>query len=125
MNETLDMNPEERIEFWKLVMSDFKESALTRRDYCKQNDIKLTTFDYWKRRLSDLDACAEENGSRFAEIKFSTNELPDPVYEGAFPRGSESFVTEMIITVGKVSLCINNATPTELITRIISGISCA
>ncbi|MBR1909899.1 MAG: hypothetical protein IJ821_04870 [Lachnospiraceae bacterium] len=101
MDETLDMKPEDRIEYWKLVMSDFKESTLTRSDYCKQNDIKLSTFDYWRRRLSDLEACSEEDGSRFAELKFSTNELPDPVSEGGFSRNSDDFVTEMIINVGR------------------------
>ena len=125
MDETLDMKPEDRIEYWKLVMSDFKESTLTRSDYCKQNDIKLSTFDYWRRRLSDLEACSEENGSRFAELKFSDNEMTDPVRKDGFSCASGGFVTEMIITVGKASLCINSSTPIELITRIISGISCA
>ena len=125
MDDTLNMKPEDRIEYWNLVMSDFKESGLTRREYCKENDIKVSTFDYWKRRLSDINAYAETEGSRFAELKLSSGDMAGKYSEKKDPVSLSVFNTEMVVTVGNVSLCINSSTPVALITRIISELSLA
>ena len=118
MDETLDMKPEERLEYWEMVMADYKDSGLTRTEYCTKNDIKISTFDYWKRKLSDAKAYAEDSGNRFAELKFSSDQEP---------RCSKTadFQTEMMIQCGRFSLCINSNTPAALISKVLSEIACA
>ena len=32
-------------------MEEFRTSGLTRREFCSQRGIALTTFDYWRRQL--------------------------------------------------------------------------
>ena len=121
MDETMNMTPEDRVEYWGLVMSDFKESALSRIEYCKQNEIKLSTFDYWRKRLSDLNAFNEDDGSRFAELKLSPSDEKTACNTGGRPLIAGSrFSTEMVISVGSIALYINSSTPIELITRIIT-----
>lgn len=118
MEDTLDMKPEERIEYWELVMADFRDSGLSRTEYCSKNDIKISTFDYWKRKLSDVKAYAEDAGSRFAELKLSSDIEPESVE-------APGFQTEMVINYGRFSICINSKTPSDLISRVLSEVSCA
>lgn len=33
------------------VLAEYKESGLTRRAFCQQRNIPITTFDYWRREL--------------------------------------------------------------------------
>ena len=33
------------------VLAEYKESGLTRRAFCQQRGMPLTTFDYWQREL--------------------------------------------------------------------------
>ena len=35
----------------KRVVEEFGASGLTRREFCSQRGIALTTFDYWRRQL--------------------------------------------------------------------------
>jgi len=42
------------IEKWKNEFNRWETSGLTRAEYCRQNNIKLSTFDYWRHRLKDL-----------------------------------------------------------------------
>lgn len=118
MDETLDMKPEERLEYWEMVMADYKDSSLTRTEYCAKNDIKISTFDYWKRKLSDSKAYAEDSGKRFAELELSS-------YQEQSHSGTADFHTEMMIRCGRFSLCINSDTPSALISKILSEIVCA
>jgi hypothetical protein len=44
-------NPEKR-ELWQRQIEAWKSSGLSRRVYCEQNEIKLSTLDYWCQKLS-------------------------------------------------------------------------
>ena len=127
---TTNMNPEDRIEYWRMVMEDLDESGLSRTEYCEKNDIKISTFDYWKRRISDIEA-SDNEGPRFAELILDPNPVrfaelildPNPVQTTpstkACPTPTQNFVAQMMVTCGDITLHINNDTPSELITRIL------
>ena len=36
---------EERVEYWEMVISEFKESGQTKSEYCGNNDIPVSTFN--------------------------------------------------------------------------------
>ena len=40
-------------EYWQQHIKGFKESGQTRTAYCRQNNLRLTTFDYWRRKLRE------------------------------------------------------------------------
>ena len=43
---------QEKREYWQRHIDILKSSGLTRRVYCEQNEIKLSTLDYWCQKLS-------------------------------------------------------------------------
>ncbi|WP_321528840.1 IS66 family insertion sequence element accessory protein TnpA [Sedimenticola selenatireducens] len=46
------MDSGEKAVFWKAHFSDWKQSGLTQQAYCKQHDLKFSTFGYWRKRLA-------------------------------------------------------------------------
>jgi hypothetical protein len=36
---------------WEAVITDWKNSGMRRKDFCDSRKLKLTTFDYWKRKI--------------------------------------------------------------------------
>ena len=47
------MTKEEKYEYWRMVMDEYESKGISKSDYCKQNDIPVSTFNYW---LDKLDA---------------------------------------------------------------------
>jgi hypothetical protein len=43
--------PTDRRSEMRRVMEEFLSSGLTRREFCNQRDIAVTTFDYWRTQL--------------------------------------------------------------------------
>ena len=43
-------------EKWKALIEEWEVGDLTRKEFCKQNDLVLTSFDYWRRRLNNKDS---------------------------------------------------------------------
>lgn len=43
--------PTDRRAEMKRVVEEFSASGLTRREFCNQRGIALTTFDYWRQQL--------------------------------------------------------------------------
>lgn len=58
-----------RQSFWEKHIQCWQKSSLTQVDYCRQNNLKIKSFRYWKRRLNEL---AEE--IRFVPVRL---DLPD------------------------------------------------
>jgi len=49
-------NPKPQIsksEYWQQHIKDWKESGQARTAYCSQNNLRLTTFDYWRKKFRD------------------------------------------------------------------------
>jgi hypothetical protein len=46
------LNIEEKHLYWNGHLEAFTASGLSRRTYCKNNNLPLSTFAYWKRRLT-------------------------------------------------------------------------
>ena len=61
MSITDNMTKEERKEYWELVMEEYADSDLSKRDFCNANDINPSTFNYWENRLEELNESNEED----------------------------------------------------------------
>ena len=49
-------NPKPQIsksEYWQQHLKDWKKSGQARTAYCSQNNLRLTTFDYWRKKLRE------------------------------------------------------------------------
>lgn len=61
-------NTIESKEFWEQQLKRFKESGLTRSQYCRDNNINYDRFGYWLKRLSPAEL------STFVPVKLRTPE---------------------------------------------------
>ena len=119
MINTDDMTKEERAEYWEMVMEDFAVSNKTKTEYCKGNEIPLSTFNYWVNRLEELKQLNEAGADRFVEIsgeiagnhRLSLN-APDPML----------FVPELVMDYEGVHILINSSTPMQLLSSVIREI---
>ena len=116
MDRLDDMTTEERLLYWRMIMDDYEESGLQRIDYCKKNDIALSTFDYWKRRLREIEQDDSGEDTRLVEIK-----LNEPDQEITTHPQLE-FNTEMLISCNGLELHINSSTPMALLKQVVEGL---
>ncbi|MDH5720460.1 MAG: hypothetical protein OEZ13_07525 [Spirochaetia bacterium] len=42
----------EKNTIWQEIFADYRKSELSQRAYCKENNLKYSTFAYWRNRLS-------------------------------------------------------------------------
>jgi hypothetical protein len=47
---------------WREHIADWQASGLTRTAYCAQQGVKVSTLDYWRRRLPEASRPAEAVG---------------------------------------------------------------
>lgn len=59
--------------FWEKHIKLWRSSSLTQVEYCRQNNLKIKSFGYWKRRLKDL---SEE--IRFVPVAFNPPVATNP-----------------------------------------------
>ena len=65
-------NPE-KANYWRQQIESFKSSGLSRGAYCENNQIKLSTLDYWRQKLSNPEG---KNGSNWIPIKIAEDSSP-------------------------------------------------
>ena len=116
MVATDDMTKEEREEYWALVFEEYQESGLCKTEYCRNNDIPVSTFNYWLKRLTG-DHVSDEG--RFAELI-----IPEKRTESLdqISPSSVLFRPEMILEYRGARLQINSSTPQELIKRVLGDL---
>ena len=51
--EDLGMVETERAAEMRKMLEEYAESGVSRREFCEQRGIRLTTLDYWRRELQD------------------------------------------------------------------------
>ena len=51
----------EKEEFWRFVLSQWIESGLSVRDFCRQEGLSEPSFYAWRRKIADRDAVGRKN----------------------------------------------------------------
>lgn len=115
MDRIDDMTSEERLLYWRMIMEEYEESGLQRIDYCKKNEISVSTFDYWKRRLKETDQDGSCEGQRLVEIKPEKSNQ-----EQEYTSRTSGFTTEMLISCNGLYLHINTETPMKLLKQVVT-----
>ena len=49
------MTLEEKKQFWQKHVDQWRESGISQKAYCLEHTLKLATFGYWRKRLSDCE----------------------------------------------------------------------
>ena len=121
MISTDDMSKEERIEYWGMVVDEFHQSGLTKTAYCQNNEIAVSTFNYWENKLEDLHAETSSDGGRFVE-------LPAPLNNNALhiaPDVGAVFQPEISLLYNKIEIFMNCATPMPLLRSVLKELGYA
>jgi len=55
------------------ILREFKNSGLTRREFCQRHGIPVTTLDYWRKhsrqpRLVEVEVAPRESAAQFALV---------------------------------------------------------
>jgi hypothetical protein len=116
---TENMTKEERLEYWEMVIDEYTKSGLTKTDYCKNNDIPVSTFNYWDNRLKEM--AAENSGNRFIELKIPGDSASDI----RITESNVVFVPELGIDYQGLRILVNSYTPMSLLTEILGELGYA
>ena len=49
----MDKKVSTKTELWTARINDFRESGLSRKQWCKDHQTALSTFNYWMRKLNE------------------------------------------------------------------------
>lgn len=115
MTSTNDMTNEERQEYWGMVIEEFQSSGISKTEYCKNNGIAFSTFQYWYKKFTYGEA--EESGSRFAELvdpaleKINVEPVPG--------RPAQEVRGELSIQYGNIRIQVSSETPMTLLASVL------
>lgn len=45
------MTSEQKQQHWQQLFNDWQQSQLSQKDFCKNHDLNLATFGYWRTKL--------------------------------------------------------------------------
>ena len=62
-------------EEWQRRIEEWKASDLTQEEYCKENNLKIATFHYWRKKISERKA----TGPAFVEVPLSLANRFSPI----------------------------------------------
>ncbi|MBI9107817.1 MAG: hypothetical protein JEZ04_13805 [Spirochaetales bacterium] len=74
----------ETIKLWEDRFAEWKNSGLTRIEYCKIEELKYSTFAYWRKKLKSSKT---KEASRLVKTSPGLKSAPKKVFELRFPNG--------------------------------------
>lgn len=89
------MSTEEKREFMILMVSEWRQSGKTKKEYCAENDLNYAQFQYWVKRSKEKFA---DSGS-FLELQNSPRESS---VEILYPNGVRVRVAADIVFVSQL-----------------------
>jgi hypothetical protein len=103
-----------RREFWECVVARERESELTGRSWCRENDIPVAAFYRWRKRLSANASPDFASSHRSSDIQW----LPvSSVPNSASAISGSSGVT---LRIGAVSVDISTAFDTRVLSDVLT-----
>lgn len=104
-----------RTKQWASIIQDCRSSGLKVDDYCEQHSLSRNSYYYCQRKVKE--AALSQAG--FVEIQSDTLKA-----EACFPpRPSDnSFFPQMVLSVGGVSVELNQDTPMPLLSQVLGVI---
>lgn len=78
--------------FWRRTLTAQRNSGLSQREFCRRNDLSLSTFCSWRRRLrveapEEVKAAQVEFVELQPEAPLVPEDAPDDRFELIFPDG--------------------------------------
>jgi len=68
--------------YWTGIMEEFKKNSLSKRAYCSQHALKLTTFKNWYYRLGyGIQSVAEKKALSFVPLKIIDTDMKEEAHK--------------------------------------------
>ena len=107
----MDENELTKTELWTKRIQDFHKSGLSRKEWCQEHQISLSTLSYWIRKQTEKPAEPEQESEPvFARLPFEQE-----IYSGLLP----SPAPVAIHLPGSVRIEIGRECPGELLAALI------
>jgi|WetSurMetagenome_2_1015567.scaffolds.fasta_scaffold993958_2 hypothetical protein len=101
-------NPE-RTQYWQQQVDVFEKSGLSRKAFCEQQQIKISTLEYWRRRLNKhCQRSRQENAAEWIPIKIQ-----------------DSRSSGIVLRVGRIAIEINQGFDRALLVEVLQAIGTA
>lgn len=101
-----------RLNEWAAIIKDCKASGQTVDTYCEQHGLSRDAYYYWLRKVKQ--AALKQAG--FVELPALTSEQPPAQ---TIEKGTSVFKTQMLIRINGIEFCVNENSPSELISRML------
>lgn len=62
-------------ELWQQRIDQWKASGLSQKQFCKDNDLKFYTFQYWVRKLCTSSDVASKSSAEFIPVNVQPQSL--------------------------------------------------
>jgi hypothetical protein len=114
--EAITVKRQYNLQTWTPIISECKNSGMTIKDWCNQNDIRPAKFYYWQKQIrEELSSSLQlsqtnEHNLNFVEVK---EKLIPPLTSKA----------DMVLAIGGVRLEINNSASPTLLTQVLKVIA--
>ena len=60
-----------KIDEWRDIIADCKDSGLPQREYCRAKNLSYPTFSYWRTKINKIDSQAHhDNSATFVRRSF-------------------------------------------------------
>ena len=78
-----EFNPKDKRQFWKNHIKSWERSGLSQTAYCRQNNLKMHRWWYWRKRISTPLA----TDVTFVPLKFSSSHPSGSIISVNTPNG--------------------------------------
>jgi hypothetical protein len=99
----MQANSDEKQVYWRRKLQEYRQSGLSRRQFCEGNRIRMTTFDYWFRRLGK-----QESSQGLVELK-------------VFSAPAASSTLEVLVA-GKYRIALTNGFDSQLLGEVVRAL---
>lgn len=100
-----------RLNEWAAIIKDCRESGQKVDIYCEQHGLSRDAYYYWLRKVKE--AALKQAG--FVELPALASEQ-GPAKK--INKGTSGFETQMIVKMNGIEFCVNENSPSELISRV-------
>lgn len=109
-----DSTREYRLSQWLPIIKECRNSGMSVKDWCEQNNVNEKRFYYWQRKIRE--AATEALPSVTKQPAFV--QVPAPI-KSPNPLEMPTFIPSMVLKVGNVSLELSDTVQSELLASVL------
>ena len=80
-------------EMWVKTFENWKQSGLSRKEFCQKVKIPVSTFDYWRRRVLK-ESAESKRESKLVKLPVALNQRNQQTFLLEFPSGHKLHIPQ-------------------------------